>query len=197
MDQSAATLIAAGVAAAASVASLVTNALTSRRAEMRAAQRVALSPHLTELAEGLHGVLATSTLLRKRALNQQDVSEWIVRGRAASDQLKSVRPKLRYILNGLDEPIRVLSRLPEWVATYRDVSESGAEALLESGRKLEQCVSKIVRRTYRRGLPPSRWASFRADRLVKKTRNLWEVRFGWPPPGRLHFLSRRRYWSNE
>lgn len=161
---------------------------------MRAAHRAALLQHLTDLGESLHGVVATATLLRRRALNQQDLSAWITRGQTAAEQLKKVRPAVRYTLDGLDEPIRVLSRLPEWAATYRDVELSGAEELLEAGRKLAGCIDDTVRKSYRTGLPPDRLARRRVSRLARLVRQLWGVRFLGPPPGALHPIRRRKYW---
>src|SRR5207249_816798 len=156
---------------------LATNVLASRRAEMRAAHRAALVPYLTDLGEGLHGVIATATLLRKRALGVQDAGAWIERGASAADQLKTVRPRVRYTLDGLDEPIRVLSRLPEWAATYRGVESSGAEPLLEVGRQLQDRISKIVGKSYRRGLPPGYLARRSVRRLSERTRTVWALRF--------------------
>jgi hypothetical protein len=195
MDAPTATLIAAGVAATASLVTLAVNVLGARRSEMRAAHRAALLPQLADIAEGLHGVMATSTVLRTRATKQQDTQPWIRRGAIAADLLKAVRPKIRYTLYGLDEPIRVLSRGPEWIATYRDADPGGAESLLAATRTLERRVSTIIRRSYRRGLPAGWMSRWRVSRLSTKARAVWASRFKEPPPPRWRFRKSSKYWA--
>lgn len=153
-----ATLWAAFVAAVASLASLVLNLMAGRRAEMRAAHRVTLLPHLESLGESIHQTLATSMMLRQRALNGQDRTKWIEAGEVGAATLKTLRPQVRYALPGVEEPLRVISRLPNWIATYRDVDDGDAEQLLRHARELQVGVDAAIRRSYRTGLPPGRIA---------------------------------------
>jgi hypothetical protein len=182
VTQAHATLIAASIAAAASVIALVTNLLAGRRAEARAAHRQLLQPFLADLSEGVHELLATATILRQRALKGQDTQTWITRGAVAAEKLKAIRPRIRYLLDGLDEPLRVLSRIPEWIATYRDVGDGSAELLMKRARRLAGLVDRTIARSYRRGLPPGAVVRWRARRSASALRTVWANRFQSPPP---------------
>lgn len=177
IDQPTATLVAAGIAAVAALLSLLTTFLGDRRAEMRAAHRVALQTHLETLGEGIHKTAASATILRRRFLEGSDPAPWRDAGRTGAKALKAVRPKVKYTLYGLDEPLRTLSRMPEWVATYKDVPKTNAEELLKAMQKLAASVDAAIRRSYRRGLPPG-WIR----RWCAKVRRLWGERFDAADP---------------
>jgi hypothetical protein len=88
-----------------------------------------------------------------------------------------VRPKVKYTLYGLDEPLRTLSRMPEWVATYKDVPKTNADDLLEAMQRLAVAVDDAVRDSYRRGLPPGAIRRWWLSHLTSKVRELWGKRF--------------------
>jgi hypothetical protein len=182
MKQADATLLAASIAAAAALTSLIVNLLGARRAEMRAAHRQLLGPCLHDLALDLHQILATATVLRQRALGGQDVRAWIDRGAEAAGRLKELRPRVRYQLAGIDEALRVLSRLPEWIATYRDSADGSAEVLLVQARALGTRLDRAIEKSYRRGLPPSSVAAWRVRRSASRVRSAWGNRFTAPKP---------------
>lgn len=156
---------------------LAVTLLGARRAEMRASHRTYLNPLLGDLSEGVHSCLACTKVLRNRAIKQQERAGWITRGDEAAAKLSAVRPKLRYVLFGLEEPLRTIGRGPNWIATYRDLPDTNAEDLLDRLVELGALVDDVVRRSYRRGLPPSAWERWRLQRKTEKIRNLWEARF--------------------
>lgn len=177
VDETTATFIVAAIAAAASLLTLVGTLLGDRRAEMRAAHRLALQPHLETLGEGVHRTAASATILRQRFIEGSDPTPWRDAGKTGANQLKEVRPRVKYTLYGLDEPLRTLSRMPEWVATYKDIPKTNADELLEAMRKLARAVDTTVRLSYRRGLPPNAWRRWRLQVLTKRVRKLWGKRF--------------------
>lgn len=182
IDESTATLVAAGIAAVAAIFTLLATLLGDRRAEMRAAHRLALQAYLEPLGEGIHRTAASATILRRRFVEGSDPTPWRDAGRTGADALKDVRSKVKYTLYGLDEPLRTLSRMPEWVATYKDVPKTNADELLEAMQTLAGSVDAAIRRSYRRGLPPGWIRRWRLKRLTAKVRRLWGERFDTADP---------------
>lgn len=182
MSATTATLLAACIAALAATITLLGTLVGARRAEMRASHRTALSAHLTGLGEGIHQVVAATVVLRKRVEQGQDAQAWKDKAQAGVKTLNKVRPTCRYVLFGLDEPLRTLSRMPDWVATYKDVANTNVEPLMDEMRKLAGSLDDAIRWSYRRGLPPSAWRRWRLNRRVKSIRNLWGKRFDSADP---------------
>jgi hypothetical protein len=180
MEPGTGTFVAAIIAAGSSVVSLATNTFASRRAEMRTAHRQQLGPTLEQLAKGQHEILATSNIIRKRLLQNQDISEWTEKGKAAKECLSEARLRVRYPLWGLDESFRTLTRLPEWMATVRNLEDGHAEALLARASRLAARTDQVIRRSYKRGLPPNGRERWLADRRVKRVRKTWDRRYEAP-----------------
>ena len=148
-----ATLIAASIAAAASVVVLLVNLRAQRRAELRVVHRQTLDTSVGELGEALHQVVACANILLKTKSDEAR-ERWKCRGAQASVSLKSLRPKLRYPLWGIDEGLRVLSRVPDW-ADHARVDDSRAKTLIERADKLRRALDYAIRRSYRNGRSPS------------------------------------------
>jgi hypothetical protein len=170
-----ATLIAAGVAASASLVSLIVNLVAVRGAEARAAHRKALEPHLGELGQGVHSVIAVAVLLHKRARQGQAAGAWLENGEQASQVLKRKRTELKYPLLGVDEALRTLSRIPTWSATYR--GHASGDRLLSEARSLAAIVDRVVAKSYAKGRPPTALERWRLSRRVERVRAAWGERF--------------------
>lgn len=193
LAQSTATLVAAGIAAGASIATLVLNLLGDRRTEMRAAHRQILGGYIEEIADSVHSVMAVSVMIRKRSVNGQDVGEWVRNGGAAAERLKTLRPRVRYQLPGLEEPFRVLSRLPDWTATFKGVQDGSAERLIGAAQELVGTVDAVVARSYKRGLTPNLRSRRRLARKSTAVRAAWALRFSSPAPSRWHPIKRWKH----
>lgn len=154
-----ATLIAACIAAAAALLTLVVQLRSQREAELRVAHRSALAPHVAELGEALHSVIATSkVLLKTRSTVGYD--KWREYGRKAQNRLKELRPKLRYPLWGADYGLKILTRLPDWADHLRG-DPTRATRLLGQANNVLAWIDRAVRRGYLDGKPPS-WVQRRA-----------------------------------
>jgi hypothetical protein len=182
MSKEQATLVAAIIAAVASLLVLVANLLGARRAEMRAAHRTALVKYLETVGEGIHETAASATIIRRLHLQSAETKTWRDNGKSGSDKLKLVRPKIKYTLYGLDEPLRTLSRMPEWIATYKSVKQTNADELLEEMQKLAGAIDGAVRWSYKRGLPPGPLRRWWLKRRTKRVRKLWGARFDEAEP---------------
>jgi hypothetical protein len=181
LQSSTATLLAALIAAGTSLTVLFINVAGARRAEMRVAYRQAIQPMLPEIAEGVHEILASASILRKRAMESQETSTWIERGQVGVSKLAKVRPQLRYVLYGLDEPLRTLSRIPGWIATYKALPNTNADDLLVKASDLGKYIDRTIRQAYSKGLPPGLIIRWRANRKAQRIRKLWDERFDLIP----------------
>lgn len=148
------TLIAAVIGATASVIVLLLNLNAQRKAELRLAHRKSLEPHVADLGESLHQILACSNILLK---TKSEVSRknWLERAKQAQKTLKALRLKLRYPLWGLDDGFRVLSRLPDWCDHLRGDVERGRR-LLKRADRLRAALDGAILGSYTNGRPPRR-----------------------------------------
>jgi hypothetical protein len=170
-----ATFAAAVAAAVASLASVIVNIRAARQAEARAAQRAAIGPSYEQLAKVLYQCVATSNVFLKTAPDSEARRNWGQRCDEAADSLKELRPRLRFTLSGLDEPLRTLSRVPHWAQNYHDAAD-GAD-LLKKATALRKALDGAVLRSYRRGRAPRIaelwWVRYRSWSLRKQ----WETEF--------------------
>jgi hypothetical protein len=171
-----ATLIAAGIAAAAALLKLVADAVSARGAATRAAHRSTLEPHLGQLGKGIHEVTAGVVLTHRRVKQGQAPGNARVNAERAAQQLKDKRLEVKYALDGTDEALRVLTRAPNWVATYQ--GDTSGDALVAKMQRLSKHLDDVIGRSYRRGRPPTYVERKRLERAASQTRETWERRFG-------------------
>lgn len=171
-----ATLIAAVIAALAGIAKLVSDAVSARGTATRAAHRAVLQPHLAQLATNIHSVVAGAVVVHRRLKNNQEPGSALAVSRAGADALKKNRLETKYALPGLEEPLRTLTRVPDWIATCK--GDASGDSLIECLRRLSSCVDRTISRSYRRGRPPVRWEQWRLARENDRARHAWESRFG-------------------
>lgn len=149
-----ATLIAAIIAAVASVAKL----FFDRFSENRSSFRALLQPLVAELGEALYGIVATCTVATK-AQSDRRFSTWYSKSLREKEKLKALRPKLRYPLWGIDEGLRVLIRLPDWLQHARK-DKARAGLLVRRATRLRSLMDAVALRCYRNGRLPDameRW----------------------------------------
>lgn len=151
---STATLAAAAVAAVAATVSLLVTTIAAYHREGREAQRTALQPHLSALADGIHQTVATSFTQHKAlaAGSGASAEKWRNLGKAAGAELERVRLEIRYPLPGLDDGLRNLTRVPDWVG-HRKGHEEGEELLSEADA-LAKALHRAIESSWRRGRPP-------------------------------------------
>jgi hypothetical protein len=177
-----ATLLAAIVAAAASLLNIVANAFAERSAAMRAAHRSILQTHLEPLGESIHTIAAGAVLEHRRAKTGQAPGNAQANAFSAAEALKEQRLLVKYCLNGLDEPLRIFTRAPNWIATYKG-NPTGDE-FVEGLQRLSGRLDSAIARSYRRGRPPSWIERSCLNRDAEKVRGIWEMRFGSEPEER-------------
>ncbi len=171
-----ATLVAAGIAAIAAVLKLLVDALSARGEAARAAHRTVLQPYLAPLGRGIHEVTAGVVLVHRRIKEGQAPGHALDNAERAAQTLKEHRLEVKYSLGGTDEALRVLTRAPNWVATYK--GDPTGDALVERMQALSKRLDSIIARSYRRGRPPN-WAERKQlSRIARQTRATWERRFG-------------------
>jgi hypothetical protein len=171
-----ATLIAAGVAAVAGVVKIASDAVSARGVATGAAHRSILEPHLPGLATNIHAVVAGAVLCHKRAKDSKPPGEALRHAKAAADVLKASRLEVKYVLPGLQEPLRTITRVPDWISTFK--GDASADPFIESVQRLSRTIDATIARSYQRGRPPTRWEQWRLGRQAAGTRDAWEARFG-------------------
>ena len=174
MTESSVTLVAALIAAGVSVVSLIVGVRASATAEIRAANRRSLEPHIERFGQSLHEIVAATIVFRK-ALPGEARDRWRQRALEARATLKDIRPKVRYPLWGLDEPIRVLCRFPDWL-DHAKSSEAHASKVEAAGDGLRRCLDKAVRNALVSGKPPGYWDRRACRRSASKLRAEFERR---------------------
>ncbi len=153
MSEGTAVVVAAVIALVASVTSLILSARAGRKGEEREAHRRLLEPVLLDLGEAIHTVIASSTVHLQKIRAGQDARRWLDQGNAAADALRTARPRLKYILFGLDDPLRSLTRLPDWTATFK--AAETADSFIKKASHLGRLVDRSIARSYARGRPPN------------------------------------------
>lgn len=169
-----ATLLAAVIAAVAAVIKLIADALSARGTAMRAAHRTALEPHLASLGKGIHEIMAGVVLVHRRVQKGQAPGNALVHAERAAQELKGRRLEVKYELGGTEEALRVLTRAPNWIATYR--GDASGLALVEQMQKLSRRLDDTIARSYRRGRPPT-WPERKwLGRAAREVRETWKRR---------------------
>jgi hypothetical protein len=174
-----ATLLAAGIAAVASVLKLIADVLSARGEATRAAHRATLEPYLAGLGKALHQVTAGVVLVHRRVKAGQEPGNAFQNAEQAAKSLKQLRLEVKYALAGADEALRILTRAPDWTATYKG-DETGDQYITQL-QELSKLVDQVVARSYRKGRPPTWYERRRLGKLSAKTRKSWEQRFGRDP----------------
>lgn len=138
------TLIAAVIAAVAATLQIVLSAITSRNSEFRAAHRRILEPYIQDIGRSIHQILASSKMYLKRYGKQQSLDNWRSRAEDAVHRLKEIRWKVRYPLWGIDEGLRVITRVFHWVSHLQDYPDN-AEKLFKAGDNLRKALDEAIK----------------------------------------------------
>jgi hypothetical protein len=171
VDKATATLVAAIIAATASLIVLWFRTNHERQVELRVAHRRSLEPYIEDLGESLHQIVASSNILLK-PLKEKQRAKWTERARTAQNQLRMLRPKVRYSLWGLDEGIRAICRLPDWVAR-RGATAANSKALVTSATRLREALDLAINASFRDGRQPSLFARLRLSWSINRFRQTW------------------------
>ncbi|NIJ42371.1 hypothetical protein FHS78_002665 [Parvibaculum indicum] len=168
-----ATLGAAAVAAAASFLNLLISAGNRRREGNREAVRVSISRNLDRVGRLVHEVIALSYILAKNE-NPDLHKEKHERAKGAADKLKDLRLDVRYSLWGIEEGLRTLTRVPDWVAhTKSDIDRQ--EKLLQAASSLGLVLDDVIRKTYFSGTHPNIYSRWRVKRKAAKVRSIFDA----------------------
>lgn len=168
MVETTATLLAAIIAAVASIVVFLFQVLSSYDAESRGAHRQIIEPYLADIGESLHSILATSEIMMK-AKTDVSYNEWKRKAHVSQDTLKGIRGKVRYPLWGIDEGIRVMIRVPNWITHFK-TRVPGSRKMLDTADALRITLDDVIRNSYSRGRPPTvldRWKVARKARALR------------------------------
>jgi hypothetical protein len=166
------TLIAALIAASAAMATLVVNTVTATRRERRDTHRKAVEIELSDLADALHQVVATSYSQHRFLADGKidSAKNWHDRGIVSKSNLDRLRPRVRYSIPGIDQGLRNLARLPSWIANHKG-RDTGA-LLLDRADTLATALHDAIEQSWRTGRAPAHGKRKKIDDLVASFREL-------------------------
>lgn len=139
---------------------------------MRGAIRQAAAKNLNDVGRLVHEVIALSYVLAKVSSDQAH-KEKHEKAREAADRLKSKRLDVRYSLWGIEEGLRTLTRIPDWVAHMR-VDTKRREQLLVAASELGAILNDVIRKTYLTGAVPARCSRWRVQRKAAKAKSIFD-----------------------
>jgi hypothetical protein len=172
MNEATATLLAAIIAALVSIIVLLVQVFSSTDAEARGAHRQIIETYLAEIAEALHSIIATSEIMMKTK-SDASYNEWKRKAHVSQEKLRSIRGKVRYPLWGIDEGLRVMIRVPNWITHFKKrVPES--RKVLDAADALSIALDNAIRYSYSRGRPPTFIERWIVGRKAKALRSLFE-----------------------
>ncbi len=176
MDKELVTLIASGAALLASFITLFVNIKYQRASEFRAIHRKALEPYLVGLSNSTYEILAITSKVIDSESNESQ-AKYVERAKEASLELDKIRRETRYILWGLDEPLRMLAKEPLYFVHLKGNKES-AKGALAAATELREGIDKVVVSSYRKGHPPSNKEILYLNELASNVRSFIEVKHG-------------------
>lgn len=146
----------------------------------RDAHRQLLGTYLADLGRDVPGVVAAANVYRSRVSRGQTIASWQSKVETHANGLKTHRSSLRYLLYGVDEGFRVLSRVAGWIQHFGGHDKEAAE-LLDKADKLRIQMDFVIAKSYRRGQPPTRRDQRRVRTLAQQVTDVWESRIGVGP----------------
>jgi hypothetical protein len=168
----AAAVVASSIAALASIATLILTRAGERSSEFRAAHRTLLNSSIERLGDLVHQVVAISSIYLERTKAGQDLTPWRAKGDGVASELLEARRSVRYPLWGIDDGLRTLARLPNWITNYGGRPREG-EQLLEKAESLRKAVDTAIRKSYLKGRPPTWRDRRRIAKAVDEMRTAW------------------------
>lgn len=175
IDRELATLVAAYIAAIVSVMTFFLTLLFNRRTEIRAARRKTLESFIFEISDSVHQLIAISNIfLKNKTITSRE--NWNEKAEKAKNDLKTLRPKIRYALWGLDKPIKVLTRLPDYTQ-YTLESLEVAKQIVLKGSNLGDYLDNCIRKCYLNGRSPrfyEKWYLKYLSWELEKVRNKYK-----------------------
>lgn len=175
-----ATLIAAIVAASATLLNLFLTLASKRGEEYRAAHRDLVADDLKGIGKAIHEVVALSTIQFKLIDSPQYPGKYKLASEAAA-RLKQKRMDVRYSLWGLDEAIRTLARLPDWIG-HAKLKPDFAAQIVSRGQRLSEEIDRAVRSAYVDGKSPGWWRTWRVNGAARRLRTAYERCVAAPRP---------------
>jgi hypothetical protein len=172
MNREEATLIAALIAAGASAFTVATNLRAQKSAELRASYRESLEPHISELGEALHEIVAATNIYLFKARSDESRGKWRQKHENARDRIKERRTKVRYQLWGIDDGIRIISRVGDH-STHLTDDEPRANRLIKAATTLRKKLDRVIMKCYQRGSAPTLLESWSVRMAAKKVSSVF------------------------
>lgn len=154
LNQANAVIIAASIAALTSTASFLLNLFNKMGSESRSAYRKTLEKHYNSLGELLHQSVAIPDVMAKRISLNQSIEGWANKNSKVKKKLEHCRKQVRYSLWGIDNGIRRMTRISNWVTHCKYIPDRVYE-IVETADMLRKSLDKIIMKSYKKGRRPT------------------------------------------
>lgn len=182
-------LIVAGISAAVALVTLVATLKSNRRGEARNKLRDLVAHAESELGPPLYDVVATAGTYMQKVAQGKNGESWLAKSREAAAVIKKSRSTARLPLGGCDEALRVMSRLPDWVAHKAGNDPERAKSLVDQAGAIRLELEAIMYRCFWKGRRPKKGTVKKLNEAAKAMRATFDERavpeaeeFGGPDP---------------
>jgi hypothetical protein len=148
------TLFAACIAALTSIVSIFVTLISNKSSEFRVSHRKTLEPVIYDLSEVTYSVIAVCVQMTRKSSDEK-ISEYLELAAIQKDKLELLRRKVRYVLYGLDEALKLISSSPRYITHLRSNSKD-LSTYIELITSLRERVDEIIRNSYAKGKPPTK-----------------------------------------
>ncbi|HEU6436008.1 MAG TPA: hypothetical protein VE028_00980 [Nitratidesulfovibrio sp.] len=128
--------------------------------------------HYCMLAGNLHQIVAIPSLALMRLEREQNIDKYTELYSSVKDSLEKNRRELRYVLSGIDDGLRTITRTYSWVMhKKKDLSKS--KEIIESANELRNALDLAIIETYNTGKPPSKEKVDEVKKCVANMRDIY------------------------
>lgn len=106
---------------------------------------------------------------RQREEHFKAIKKWMMKAGRERCKIEEYRSKGRYVLYGIDEGFRALTKLPNWLMHYEH-ERANCDALIAKATSLRKCIDSVILRCYKKGAQPSKWDCWRVVIAAKRMR---------------------------
>lgn len=143
------------------------------------ARREAIQAYVPKLARLTWQCVAAPRTMLNKIPGSEGAASWKARGSEAAEELRSLRLEVRHLLPGLEEPLRVLTRVPDWVVHKHSCNDlAAAKDICDDATQLRQLIDRCIVSVTVHGESPDRGDIAEAERRAEAIRQRYDDRSG-------------------
>lgn len=143
------------------------------------ARREAIQTYVPGLARSTWQCVAAPRTMLNKTPGSAGAANWKARGSEAAAELSSVRLEVRHLLPGLEEPLRALTRVPDWVVHKHSNNDlAAAQEICDDATQLRELIDRCIVSVTVNGERPDSGDIVAAQRLAEAIRKRYDDRSG-------------------